>query len=96
MKTKLLKKWRTEAFNRIGVFIADDGTYKVVFDNSGWGYVYEYANYPEAKGFQVVCEGIEDFHEAVERCDDIRRIYILREARNEWNKKKYGTKERVY
>ena len=96
MKTKLLKKWRKEAWNRIGLFKQDDGKYRVVFDKSGWGLVYEYENCPESKSFQVVCRDIEDPDEAKSRCDEIRRIFILREARKEYRKKKYGAGNRVY
>lgn len=96
MKTKLLKKWRNEAVNRIGVFAADDKTYKVVFDKSIFCDVSDYYKNVGFSGFQVVCEGIEDIHEAVKRCDEVRRQFILREARREWNEKMYGAKERVY
>ena len=65
MKTRLLKKWRNEAWNRIGVFQQADGKYRIVFDKSVVGDVSGYDKYPLAKGFQVVCEGIEDFSEAV-------------------------------
>lgn len=40
MKTKLLKKWRQEAMNRIGV-LEDEakGTFSVIFDKSVFGNV---------------------------------------------------------
>lgn len=92
MKTRLLKKWRNEAWNRIGVFQQEDGKYRIVFDKSVVGDVSGYDKYPLAKGFQVVCEDIEDFSEAVERCDNLRREFILQEMR----RKKYGTTNRMY
>ena len=92
MKTRLLKKWRNEAWNRIGVFKQADGKYRIVFDKSVVGDVSGHDKYPLAKGFQVVCEDIEDFSEAVERCDNLRREFILQEMR----RKKYGTTNRMY
>ena len=92
MKTKLLKKWRKEALRRVGVFKQDDGKYQVVFDKGYIGNVDDFDKYPEAQYFQVVCEDLEDFSEAVERCDSIRRIFILREARRQL----YGKTNRLY
>ena len=42
MKTKLLRKLRSEAWARIGVFAQDDGNYRVVFDKRIVGNVGEY------------------------------------------------------
>ena len=92
MKTRLLKKWRNEAWNRIGVFQQADRKYRIVFDKSVVGDVSGYDKYPLAKGFQVVCEDIEDFSEAVERCDNLRREFILQEMR----RKKYGATNRMH
>ena len=97
MKTKLLKKWRREAQCGIGVFKQDDGRYEVLFDKTMWcniGFAYE--EDPDRVHIQTLCKDIEDYDEVVEWCDYYRREFILREARNEWRKRKYGTKKRVY
>lgn len=97
MKTKLLKKWRREACNRIGVFKHESGRYCIVFDKSMWGDVgYMYNNNPNSQGLQYVTMDISDISEAIERCDAVRREYILREARKDFNKKKRGSPDRVY
>lgn len=96
MKTKLLKKWRQEAENRIGVFrIEETNRYSVVFCKSAWGFVSDWTP-GETCGHQILEEGIENFEEAKASCDFYRRIYILREARKDWNKKRYGSRQRYY
>lgn len=96
MKTKLLKKWRQEAINRIGVFGSSDGTFSVIFDKSIIGDVSGWVEGFHEIGYQVVKVGIETLAEAISVCDSTRRSFILREARKEWNEKHYGSKQRYY
>lgn len=96
MKTKLLKKWRQEAVNRIGVFKTPNKTFSVVFDKTLIGDVSNWdENYNEG-GYQIVEENIKTLLEAMAFCDEFRRAFILREARKEWNEKYYGSKKRYY
>ena len=90
MKTKLLKKLRSEAANRIGVFKQDDGKYKVIFDKTIFGDVSQYD--PMYKGYQILETDIEDLTEAIESCDFYRRCFILREVR----KKRFRNEDRLY
>ena len=90
MKTKLLKKLRNEAGNRIGVFKQTDGKYKVIFDKTIFGDVSQYD--PMYKGYQILETNLEGLTEAIKLCDFYRRCFILREVR----KKRYGNKDRVY
>lgn len=99
MKTKLLKKWRQEAVNRIGVFETADGTFSVVFDKSFYGYVSDWReDYSEKykAGYQIINSGIKTLEEARVMCDGARRIFILREARKEWRERYYGSEQRYY
>lgn len=96
MKTKLLKKWRQEAINRIGVFEMSDRTFSVIFDKSIFGEVSHWEEGRHEYGYQVVKSDIETLDEAISVCDSTRRSFILREARKEWNKKYYGSKQRYY
>lgn len=96
MKTKLLKKWRQEAINRIGVFELSDGTFSVIFDKSFMGDVSDWLEGRHDIGYQVVKSNIETLDEAISVCDSTRRFFILREARKEWNEKHYGSKQRYY
>ena len=96
MKTKLLKKWRQEAVNRIGVFEMSDRTFSVIFDKTIIGYVSGWVEGCHDIGYQVVRSGIETLDEAISVCDSTRRSFILREARKEWNEKYYGSKQRYY
>ena len=94
MKTKLLRKLRSEAWARIGVFMQDDGNYRVVFDKRIIGNVGEYnpVELLYQKSFQVVHKDIEKLSEAIEWCKGARREFILMEAR----KHRYGTRNRIY
>lgn len=94
MKTRLLRKLRGEAWNRIGVFVQDDWNYRVVFDKRIIGNVGEYnpVELLYEKSFQVVYKDIEKLSEAIECCKEARREFILREAR----KYRYGTRNRIY
>ena len=96
MKTKLLKKWRQEAINRIGVFEMSDRTFSVIFDKSVFGEVSYWEEDRHEYWYQVVKGGMETLDEAISVCDSARRSFILREARKEWNKKHYGSKQRYY
>ena len=96
MKTKLFKKWRREANERIGVFrIEETNQYSIVFCKSAWGFVSDWVP-GETYGHQILEEGVEALEEAKKMCDHYRRVFILREARKEWNKKNYGSKQRYY
>lgn len=95
MKTKLLKKLRTEATWHYGVFINKDGLYEVVHDRdllcpdlSRYGRKGDelYQNRYE------VVETVGDIELAKKLCDDYRRGYILRRVRD----KKYKNSQRCY
>jgi len=100
LKTKLLKKLRSEARNRIGVFKFSDGKYRVVFDASCLGDVsYFNENDWKIEGdgslFQVFDrkdEVSDTIEEAMKVCDYYRRKFILREVR----RKKFGDEKRYY
>lgn len=97
MKTKLLKKWRQEAINRIGV-LEDEakGTFSVIFVKSVFGNVLRWEEDNDKNEYQVVKSDIKALDEAISVCDPTRRSFILRQARKEWNEKHYGTKQRYY
>lgn len=97
MKTKLLKKWRQEAMNRIGV-LEDEakGTFSVIFDKSVFGNVSRWEEHSDEYWYQVVKSDIKALDEAITVCDSARRSFILRQARKEWNEKHYGSKQRYY
>ena len=97
MKTKLLKKWRQEAMNRIGV-LEDEakGTFSVIFDKSVFGNVSRWEEDSNKNEYQVVKDNIKALDEAISVCDIARRSFILRQARKEWNEKHYGSKQRYY
>lgn len=97
LKTALLKKWRKEAFHRIGVFERKNGKYVIVFDKSGWGDVSQFEeNGFSSKFCQILQDDIETIEDAKSDCDFFRRVFILREAEKEWQGKIYGNSRRKY
>lgn len=97
MKTKLLKKWRQDAMNRIGVFKDEaKGTFSVIFDKSVFGNVLRWEEHSDEYWYQVVKSDIKALDEAISVCNSARRSFILRQARKEWNEKHYGSKQRYY
>lgn len=84
MKTKLLKKLRTESTWHYGVFMNKNGLYEVVHDRdlicpdlSRYGTMNDEIY---QKRYEVV-EVVGDLELAKKLCDDYRRGYILRRAR---------------
>lgn len=97
LKTALLKRWRREAFNRIGVFEKKNGKYIIVFDKTGWGDVSQFKEEGFSSKFcQILRDDIETVEEAKSDCDFFRRVFILREAEREWQGKIYGNSRRKY
>lgn len=97
LKTALLKRWRREAFNRIGVFEKKNGKYIIVFDKTGWGDVSQLKEEAFSSKFcQILRDDIETIEEAKSDCDLFRRVFILREAEKEWQDKIYGNSRRKY
>ena len=96
LKTKLLRKWRNEAEIRIGVYELKDNTYAVVFDKSIFPDCRKWNEDRYSEYYQVVRKGIETLEEAKDVCIKVRRSFILREARTEWNEKKFGVKNRYF
>lgn len=99
LKTKLLKKWRKEANARIGVFERDNGRFIIVFDKSWYGSVSDFSDDYDGKNmkpYQIMEEEYETLKEAKMICDCYRRRYILREARKEYCRYKFGNPTRKY
>lgn len=95
MKTKLLKKLRAEAKLHYGVFRNGYGLYDVVHDRDL--ICPDLSKYEEGSTdygpdrFEVVTTSYS-LEEAKAQCDECRRNFILRMARQ----KRYGNKQRYY
>ena len=100
LRTKLLRKLRSEAYWKLGVFKFSDGKYRVVYDKTVLNDVSkfdekEWKRCGEESGFQVfddadeVCDTLE---KARDVCDFYRRQYILNKVRE----KKMGNVRRMY
>ena len=101
LKTKLLKRLRSEAYWKLGVFKFSDGKYRVVYDTSCMNDVSrfnekEWRMYGDESFFQVFDKTKDDvsdtLEDAMKVCDYYRRQYILNEVR----KKRYGNDRRMY
>jgi len=100
LRTKLLKRLRSEAYWKLGVFKFEDGKYRVVYDKTLWNDVSgfdekEWKRWGEESHYQVfdrpdeVCDTLE---EAKHVCDYYRRQYILNQVRE----MKMGNVRRMY
>lgn len=96
MRTRLLEKLRYRANGKCGVFRLSNGRYAVVWDKTLWDDVSEFKEelldmYGYDYQYQVI-DVMNTYDEAVNKCDECRRQYILSLARE----KRYKNKKRLY
>lgn len=97
LKTTLLRKWRRNAFERIGVFEKRNKKYMIVFDKTAVACLNHFSEAMlDTKFYQVLEDDIETIEDAMSACDFYRRVFILREARKEWQERIFGNSMRKY